>query len=297
MVITKTWQIAKATLSQFMSHRAMQLGAALAFYSIFSLAPILVIIIAIAGAVYGRRAVEGKLIGQIEASVGTEAAELIQEIIRGANETGPGTFTIIMSIAITIVAATGVFVQLKASLNVIWNVQPKPKQPILSVLRNRMFSFGMVLLIAAVLLTSMIANTYVTGMTRTTADIFGMPAWTLSIARYVLAIAIFSVLFAIVFKFLPDIRARWRDVWVGSLGTAVLFVIGESAIGVYFAYGSAGSVYGAAGSLVALLMWIYYCSLIVLFGAEFTQVYTNRVGHGAEPGKHAVSREREAGRA
>jgi len=283
-----TWQVAKDALSQFMEHNAMQLGAALAFYAMFSLAPILMIIIAVTGFVWGQDAIEGEIVEQVEDAVGEEGAEMIQTIIRGASDVGQGVVAIILGSIATILGATGVFAQLKASLNVIWGVQPKPGQAIMTIVRDRLLSFLMVLAIGLLLMLSLLASSFVAGVAGYADQALPVPGWLITIARLLVALAIIALLFAIIFKYLPDIKVRWRDVWVGAAITAVLFVIGESLVSLYLTFASPGSSYGAAGALVIVLMWVYYSSLIFLLGAEITQVYTNRVGEGAAPSDRAM---------
>ena len=288
MPFKRTWQVAKATLSQFMAHGAMQLGAALAFYTIFSLAPILVIVIAVAGIVWGEEAIEGEVLEQVEANVGEDAAHLIQTIIQGASDVGQGIIAIVLGAIATIVGATGVFAQLKASLNHIWGVKPKPGQPILGLLWSRLLSFAMVLTIAFLLLVSLVVSSTVSAVVGYADQSLPMPSWVLSLSQYLVSLGIISLLFAVIFKYLPDIEIQWKDVWIGAMVTAVLFVVGESLLSLYLTYSSVGSSYGAAGSLVLLLMWVYYSSLIFLLGAEFTQVYSNQVGSGSKPSSLAV---------
>lgn len=287
-LLRTTWQVAKGALLQFMEHKAMQLGAALAFYAIFSLAPILIIVIAVAGIVWGQRAIEGEIVQQVGEVIGEDGAQMIQTIIRGASNVGEGVVGIILGGVAIILGATGVFVQLKGSLDVIWGVEPRGGQPILTLLRDRLMSFALVLVIGLLLLVSVVASSAVTAMAGYADEVLPMPGWLVKIAKHVVTLGVLTVLFAIMFKYLPDIKVRWKDVWVGALVTAVLFVVGETLVSLYLIYASPGSSNGAAGSLVIVLLWVYYSSLIFLLGAEVTAVYTRRVGHGVEPGPNAV---------
>lgn len=283
-----TWQVAKASLSQFMEHNAMQLGAALAFYTIFSLAPILVIVTAIAGLIWGQQAIEGEIVEQVEDTIGDDGAQLIQTVIRGASDVGGGIVAIVLGSIATIVGATAVVAQLKASLNVIWNVKPKPGQPVLNLLRDRFLSFLLVVAIGLLLIASLVASSFVSGIAGYAEEALPVPPWLVSGAQYLVSLALVTVLFAVIFRYLPDIDVKWKDVWVGAIVTSILFVIGESLLSLYLAFSSVGSSYGAAGALIIVLMWVYYSSLIFLFGAEVTQVYTNRVGEGAAPSDRAM---------
>jgi len=284
-----TYRIVTGAIAQFMTHNAMQLAAAVAFYTIFSLAPMLVIVTAVAGFIWGEQAIEGEIVAQVQDTLGEEGAQLVQTVIRGASDVGQGIVAIVLGSIATIVGATVLFAQLKAALNVIFGVKRKPGKPVRNVLRDRVLAFLLVLIIGAMLILSIVAGSVVASVAGYAQESLPVPGWVLSAAQYLASLAIITLLFAIILKYLPDIEVRWRDVLVGAIVTAILFIIGETLMSRYLAFTSIGSSYGAAGALIIVLMWVYYSALIFLFGAEISQVYITRVGEGAVPSSRAVA--------
>lgn len=277
------WNLLTTTFNDFMADKALTLAAAIAFYTIFSLGPVLVIVIAVAGFVWGEQAVEGELVSQISGTVGEGAAQQIEIVIRNASRGAQGIVATIISVVLLIIAATGVFSQVKDSLNTVWDVKPKGGLGVWGVIRDRLFAFLVVLGIAILLLLVLIAST----VTAAISDALPIPPLVMSLIDIAASFAIVTVAFAAIFKWLPDVKIAWRDVWAGAAVTAILFALGKYALGIYLGYTSTASVYGAAGSLILVLLWVYYSALIFLFGAEFTQVYARRWGKDIHPGKYA----------
>jgi membrane protein len=267
---------------------ALDLGAALAYYTIFSLAPLLLVVTAVAGLVWGREAVRGQLVSQLQGVVGPQGSQAIQTIIANAGQHGPGVLATVIGLVTILFGATGVFVQLQSAMDRVWNVEPRPGGGIWSFVKTRLLSFGMVLGIGFLLLVSLVVATAVTAVS---AWVLGMmPGAKVLIEglTFVVSFGLTTLLFAMIFKVLPDVEIAWRDVWIGAAVTALLFTVGKFLIGLYLAKSSVASTYGAAGSLVVLLLWIYYSSQILFLGAEFTQIYATRYGSQIKPSKHAV---------
>ncbi len=259
--------------------KASRLGAALAYYTVFSLAPLLLITIAIIGFFYGDEAAQGQISSQMSQLVGPKAAEAIEGMIQGAGEKkGQGIFATVISIALLLFGASGVFVQLKDALNTIWDLPPqKAPKGILGFLKSRVLSLGFVLGVGFLLLVSLILSAILSGVGNYMSGVVPM-ASLLQALNFIVSFGVITVLFAMIYKFLPDIKLPWRDVWLGALFTALLFSIGKWLLGLYLGRSSMASTYGAAGSFVVLLVWIYYSAQIVFFGAEVTQVYSRTYG-------------------
>ena len=290
MTLKPALSVIKESFKEWKEDDALQLGAALAYYTIFSLAPMLLIVIAIAGLVWDREAVQGQLVGQIDQLVGRQGAEAVQGMVANAAKQGDksGIIATIVAAVTALFGATGVFAQLQSSLNKIWNVEAKPSNGIMGFLMTRVVSFGMILGIGFLLLVSLVisagltaVNSYMSGLLPGAEEVF-------MVVNFLVSLAVITLLFAMMFRFLPDVKIAWRDVWVGAGITALLFGIGKFLIGLYLGHSSAASVFGAAGSLVILLLWIYYSTQILFFGAEITQVYARRYGSQIMPSKHAV---------
>lgn len=273
--------------------RAPRLGAALAYYTIFSIAPLLVIVIAICAQVFGDDAARRHIRDEIETMVGRPAAEAVEDMLRHAHGKGSGPWATGLGVVTLLFGALGVFVQLQDALNTVWKVEPKPGRGWLHMLRDRALSFAMVLGTGFLLLVSLVASTVLQAV-RTFGDHLFEPAHLpggLSIwqtANAVLSFAFITVLFAMIYKILPDVRIRWRDVWAGALIATVLFTIGKYLIGLYLGRAGVTSAFGAAGSLVIVLVWVYYSSQILLYGAEFTRVYARHIGDHVGPASYAV---------
>ena len=279
----------KQTASEWMEDDAPSLGAALAYYTVFSLAPLMTIAIAIAGFFFGKEAAQGQIFDELRVLLGEEGGKAIEEMVQSASaQPTVGVVATVISVIILLFGASGVFGQLQASLNRIWGVKPKPGRGVLGMIQDRLLSFGFTLVVGFLLLVSLL----LTAGIALVADLAGglMPASeTLAqLLNFVLSLAIITLLFAMIFKFLPDAKIAWRDVWIGAFLTALLFTVGKFALGLYLGKSSVASSYGAAGSLIVLLLWVYYSSQILFFGAEFTQVYANRFGSCVAPAENAV---------
>lgn len=261
---------------------ASRLSAALAYYTIFSLAPLLVIIIAVTGLIWDAGAVRAQILGQVQSLVGAEGAEFVAGLMTNTGSIGEGILTLLIGVLALLFGALGVFNELHTSLNIIWNIKvEKPKGfwgSLKKVLLDRLLSFTMILGIGFLLLVSLVVTAGVSATQETLGDAFPMSELLLQIVNLVLSVGVITVLFALIFKFLPNARIAWRDVWMGAFVTSLLFSLGKTVIGIYLGNSAAASTFGAAGSLVLLLIWIYYSAQILFFGAEFTQVYANRYG-------------------
>lgn len=288
--LDKAFELFKETASEWVEDKCPQLGAALAYYTVFSLAPLLLILLAIVGLIYKGDA-SGQIEGQMRELVGEAGGKAIHDMIANASQPGKGALATIFGILIALVGASGVFGQLQDALNTIWGVKPRPGGGVWGFLRARFLSFAMVGGVCFLLLVSLVATAALKGLGKMGEHLpGGTVLW--AVVNFIAALAVVVVLFAMIFKFLPDVKIQWRDVWVGAGLTAVLFSIGKFALGAYLGSGKAASAYGAASGLITVLLWVYYSSQIVLFGAEFTQVYANKFGSHVEPEDNAVKVER-----
>ena len=260
-------------------------GAALAFYTFFSLAPLLVLAIAVAGFAFGRSAAQGEIVAQIEDAVGPDAAHAVQNMLTQASHPASGITATVVSLLTMLFGASGVFGQLQSSLNTIWGVKPKTHGVVRNALQRRATSFGMVLAIGLLLLLSLVISAVIAALRDTLHEHAPLLANLLPSVNLVISFATLTSLFALIYKILPSIRLAWRDVWIGAGVTAVLFLVGQSVITFYLAHATTRSIYGAAGSLILLLLWIYYSAQVVLIGAEFTEVYSRHFGSRRAEGR------------
>jgi membrane protein len=274
----------REVVSEWQKDNALTLGAALSYYTIFSIAPLLVLAIAIAGLVFGRAAAEGQIVGQIAGLVGEAPAKTIADMIARASRPAAGAVATAVSLVTMTLGASGVFGQLRQALNQIWNVRGGRGGGLRGQLRQRMAAFGMILGIGFLLLVSLVVSAALAGLRELISHRLPLAGRLLPTLNFALSFAVVTALFAMIFKVLPDVRMRWRDVWVGAGVTALLFTVGKSLIALYLGRAGIASVYGAAGSLVLVLLWIYYSSQILLVGAEFTEVWSRRYGSRREEG-------------
>jgi membrane protein len=286
MTARLAWDITKGTVSEFMEDNVLRLSAALAYYAMFSIGPLLVIVIAVAGLIFEKKAVGQEVVQQIQAMIGPKAAETVQTMLTEKHSSSV-IATILGTVAL-IFGASGVFGQLQDSLNTIWEVKPKPGQGVWGFIRNRFLSFAMVLGIAFLLLVSMVITAGLELFSGMINHILPMPEIIAKGLHLTISFLVITLLFAMIYKVLPDATVKWRDVWVGAIGTALLFTVGKYLIGMYLGRESTSSAYGAAGSVVVILLWVYYSSLILFFGAEFTQVYAKKTGSRIAPSPHAM---------
>jgi len=257
---------------------ALSLGAALAYYTIFSMAPLLVLVIAIVGLVFGRAAAQGQVVAQIQDTIGPAGAQTIEGMIARASQPSSGVLATIISLVTMVFGATGVFGQLQASLNKIWEVRPKAGGGLRRQLAKRASAFAMILGIGLLLFLSLVASAVLSAVHSLLDTRFPIAGHVLPFANFALSFAMITALFAMILKMLPDVRIEWGDVWLGAAVTALLFSVGKALIGLYLGRAGVTSVYGAAGSLVLVLLWIYYSSQLLFLGAEFTEVYSRRFG-------------------
>jgi membrane protein len=274
----KHFTLFKQTITEFSSDKVPRLGAALAYYTIFSLAPLLLIVIAIAGLALGHDAAQNKIFEQLKGVMGPTTAGDVQEMVKNAAKPKSGTVATVIGLVTLILGASGVFGQLKDALNTIWDVEPRKGGGILILIKDRFLSFAMVFGVGFLLLVSLVIDTAITVMGTYATDHLpgGEALW--HIVELVFSFCVIIVLMAMIFRVLPDLRIEWRDVWLGATLTSLLFILGKYALGIYFAKSAVGSSFGAAGSLVIVLLWVYYSAQILLFGAEFTQVYARSHG-------------------
>ncbi len=284
------FSLLRQTFQEWLQDKAPQLGAALAYYTVFSLAPLVLVLLAIVGIIFRDNPAGAwdKITQQMSYFLDQSAVEVVQSIAQKASQPGKGLIATIIGVALALFGASGVFGQLQDALNTIWGVKAKPSGGIWGFLRVRFLSFAMVGGICFLLLVSLIAESVLKGFSHYVQSV--LPGGIiLAVTVYLIFdFVVIVLLFAIIFKFLPDVEIQWRDVWTGAAMTAVFFGIGKWALGLYLGSGAAGSAYGAASSLITLLLWVYYSSQILLFGAEFTQVYANRAGRALKPARYAV---------
>jgi membrane protein len=283
------WSLMKNSGSEFIENNSFRLAGALAYVTIFSLPPLLIVMINFAGAIWGEEAVTGRLFQQIRSVVGDEAAEQVQTMIANFNQHDAGTMATIIGIGTLIFASTTFFATLQESLNAIWNIRVKPESSILYMIKVRATSFGLILSLGLLMLISFVLSAALLILTDYLQSILpGVALIFIYIFNLALNLFVISMLFALVYRFLPDAHIRWKDTLVGAFVTALLFVLGKYGIGLYIGNSDINSAYGAAGSLIVILVWIYWSSLILFFGAEFTQEYAEQYGEGVRPKKHAV---------
>lgn len=281
--------ILKDTVSGFMDDKGLKLSASLSYYTVFSMAPLLLLLISLAGAFFGREAIEGKIFGEINGLIGNQAAAQVQEIITNLELSGKTTLSVIIGAVTLIIGATTVFGEIQDSINMIWRVKAKPKRGWVKLLKDRLLSGSIIVGLGFLLIVSLIIN----GAVLTLSDMLHryFPDTTIvifSIINILISFMVITVLFGVIFKVLPDAKIAWKDVRAGAFFTAILFMLGRYLIGIYIETTAAGTPYGAAGSIIIILLWVYYTAAILYIGAEFTRVYANHTGVLIEPAEYAV---------
>lgn len=287
--LRKSWAILKQTVLNFFQDDSISYASSIAFYTIFSLPAILIISLSIGATVYERDVVQKELINQVGRLIGKESAAGIEQILINAALDSTGTLAKIVGIATLIFSATTVFISLQTSLNKIWGIKPKPERGFVKYIIDRLLSLAMVISVGFLLLVSLIVDTALVVIQKGLADV--LAGWTLYVVTTVnilISLALITLIFALMFKVLPDAKIKWKDVWVGSVITTAFFTLGKYLIGFYLGNSSVNSAYGAAGSLVVILIWVYYSTVIFLFGAELTSVYAEQTGSEIRPYTHAV---------
>ncbi|MGE5262987.1 MAG: YihY/virulence factor BrkB family protein [Acidobacteriota bacterium] len=294
-MLRETLELFKDTVSNWNKDHAPRLGAALAYYTVFSLGPLLIIVIAIAGLVFGAEAAQGQIVGQMQGLVGEQGAAFIQAAIESASQPRSSVIASVIGIVTLLLGALGVFAQLQDALNTIWDVTPKPDRGWRGLIEDRLLSFSMILVVGFLLLVSLVASTALAAFFKYVGGVVPMTAIMAEGVNFFVSFAVITLLFALIFKYLPDAQIAWSYVWIGAAMTALLFTIGKVILGIYLGNSAVSSAYGAAGSLVVVLVWVYYSAQILFFGAEFTKVYANRYGAGIIPAPNAVRVTEEIG--
>lgn len=283
------WKILKDSFTGFSNDRIMKLSAALAYYTVFSVGPLLIVIVFLCSFFFGREAIEGTIYGQIEGFVGHDAAIQLQEIIKNAAIGGKGKVAAIIGIITLVIGATSMFAEMQDSINMIWNLKAKPNSGWWPFIKNRLLSFGVIGSLGFLLLVSLSISGLIEALSNRLRNHFpGIAVTLFYIINLVINFGVIAALFAVIFRVLPDARIKWKDVMAGAIATGVLFMIGKFAISFYISKSNVGSTYGTAGSLVVLLVWIYYSSIILYFGAEFTKAYAMRYGSEIRPNEYTV---------
>jgi membrane protein len=283
------WSSLKESFSGFSDHKVTKLSASLAYYTTFSLGPLMIVLIFIAGKFLGEQAVQGGIYNQMKSFIGSNAAEQIQTIIKNAAISGKSGIAAVIGVITLLIGATTVFGEIQDSINSIWGVKAKPKAGVMKLVMTRLLSFGMIASLGFLLLVSLAVTAMVEAIGNRLKEAFpDVAVVVLYIINLIITLGVTTILFAIIFKVLPDIRIKWKAVWPGAIATAILFMIGKFLISVYIAKSNIGSTYGTAGSLVILIVWIYYSSIILYFGAEFTKAYALQKGVDIVPTEYAI---------
>ena len=281
--IKSQFVLLKKAASLWSASKASRLGAALAFYTVFSIAPLFVIVLAIAGFLFGAEAARHQLFDQVNGLVGEKGGEAIQAMVAAADKPKTGVLATVLALGTLFVGATTVFVQLQDALNTVWNVRRLPGRGFVHFVKDRLVSFAIVVALGFLLLVSLVLSAAIAAVGKFLSGFIPANEMVWQIVNFIASIALISLLFALVFKVLPDVRIQWRDVWVGAVITSVLFNLGKFLLGLYIGKSSVGSAYGAVGSLIIVLLWVYYSSQLVLYGAAFTKVYSDTYGAHLQP--------------
>lgn len=278
MHVKQVLPIMKETFSDWNDHSAPRWGAALAFYTILSLSPLITLLLGIVGLIFDQSTAQAHILGEVQSMIGPEAGKAIQDVMTNAHKHSAGVVATAISVLTLLFGASGVFGELRSALNKMWDVTPKESSGIMGMLRERFFSFGMVLSIGFLLLVSLVISTAFSAVGKFFGGLLPLPSPVLSVTNFIVSFIGISLLFGLIFKFVPETRIQWRNVWVGAITTAVFFTVGKDLIGLYLGKAGVSSTYGAAGSLVVVVVWAYYSAQIFFFGAEFTHVYARSKG-------------------
>ena len=286
------WQLLKETATAWDEDNVTRLAASLAYYTLLSIAPLVILAVAVAGLAFGQDAAREHIARELSGVVGAGAATAIESIAKNAHTPGTGVPSVVVGLLILLFGASGVFGELQSALNTVWDVAPQPGRGLWGIVKDRFFSFSLVVGVAFLLLVSLVVSAGLTWVGQVFEHTLPGGAAVWQILNFGISLGVVTVLFALMFKTLPDVFIRWRDVWVGAAVTAGLFTLGKFGLGIYLGSAGVSSAYGAAGSIVALVIWVYYSSQVVLVGAEFTEAYARRFGSRIQPDGHAVSVER-----
>lgn len=284
------WEVIKNSFSGFSDDKVTKMSGSLAYYTIFSMAPLLIIIISLSGFFFGQDAAEGKVYGQLAGFVGADTASQLQEIIKNASLAGKGKVAALIGGVTLLIGSTTVFAEIQESINMIWGLKPKPKRGWLKMLKNRVLSFSVIIGLGFLLVVSLgvttLIDSFSAGLRAHFPDVTIVVFYILNL---LITLAVITAIFAVIFKVLPDAKIKWKDVLSGAITTGVLFMLGKFAISFYISKSNVGSTYGAAGSLVILLLWVYYSAIILYFGAEFTKAFAVKYGSEIHPDDYAVT--------
>ena len=278
MSFATLWQLAKETATEWMNAKPFRLAAALAYYTLFSIAPLLVVALGIAGLAFGEDAARGQIFGPLQSLLGAKSADAVQNAVAAASVKSSGLFATVTGLATLLLGASAVFAELQDALNTIWDVKPPPSAGLWDAIRKRLLSASMVAVIGFLLLVSLAVSAMLNAIGAYMGGVLPVSACVLEMVNFLVSFGVITLLFAAIYKVLPDIDNKWSDVWIGAIATAALFTVGKTAIGLYIGQAALDSTYGAAGSLLVVLAWVYYSSLILFFGAEFTHVCARRRG-------------------
>jgi membrane protein len=282
--------IFKNSFKEFGEHKVTKLSGSLAYVTVFSMAPLLIVIISLCGIFLGREAVEGRVYAQLAGFVGSDTAAQLQEIIKNASLHGKSNMALVIGIITLLLGATAIFGEIQDSINLIWGVKAKPKKGWLKILQNRFLSFSMIVALGFLLLVSLALSSLVDGFSNGLKERFpDITVVAFAIINNIITLVVTTSVFAVIFKMLPDAKIKWKDIFIGAMLTAIFFMLGKLGISLYISKSNVGSTYGAAGSLVILLLWIYYSSLILFFGAEITKAYAIAYGSKIYPKHYAVT--------
>ncbi|PZQ83553.1 MAG: ribonuclease BN [Flavobacterium johnsoniae] len=293
-LFSKTWYLLKNTISEFNDDNAIKLSASLSYYTIFAIPPLMIIVITLCGFFFVKDAVTGELYGQINRLVGNDAAIQIQNAIKNVELSDSNAFAAIFGGVMLLIGASGVFAEIQSSINFIWGLKAKPNKGFKKFIQNRLMSFSMIVSVGFLLLVSLLVNSVMDLLSAKLRSYFQEGTiYIFYVLNLLLVFAIITLLFTIIFRTLPDGKIRWKDAFIGSSFTAVLFMVGKFAIGLYLGNSTVASVYGAAGSIIIILVWVYYSAIILYFGAEFTKVYAKAYGGSISPNEYSVEIQKE----
>jgi membrane protein len=284
------WEILKKSVTGFSDDKVTKLSASLAYYTVFAMAPLLIIVISLSGFFLGQEAAEGKIYAQLAGFVGSDTAVQLQDMIKHASITGKSKIAAIIGVITLLVGATTVFAEIQDSINSIWGLKPKPKKGWLKMLKNRFLSFSVIISLGFLLLVSLAISALIDSFSDSLKERFpDITIIVFSVVNILITLLVIGAIFGVIYKVLPDAKISWKDVLAGAVVTAILFMIGKFAISFYISKSNVGSTYGAAGSLVILLLWVYYSAMILYFGAEFTKAYSVKFGSPIYPDDYAVT--------
>lgn len=289
ITMNAAWKILKDTFTGFLEDKALKFSASLSYYTVFSMAPLLLLLISLAGIFFGREAIQGQIFGEINGLIGNQAAAQIQDVIKNMELSGETNLALIIGIITLIIGATSVFGEIQDSINIIWRVKAKPKRGWLKLITDRLLSSSLIVGLGFLLVVSLIINGALAALSEWLKNYF--PDVTLilfQLGNFLIGFAVIMTLFGVIFKVLPDAKIAWKDVRAGAFFTACLFMLGRYLISLYIGFSGTASTYGAAGSLIVILVWVYYTAAILYFGAVFTRVYAEYIGAKIEPADYAV---------